>query len=139
MVVYFNKDKPIDFKTIADLYGKRVGVMRGWVYDEAFEAGRKSGRIVTEEVGNDQANFLKLEAGRLDAILAIEETGKLMLTTGKFGHVTQSSAFLSVNKSYLAFKKNSGQNELLANFNKTLAEMRKNGSFDELVRKALSQ
>ena len=48
--VYFNKAKPINFKVIADLNGRRVGVIRGWSYGDAFDTARKAGAFTVEEV-----------------------------------------------------------------------------------------
>ena len=137
--VYFNKSKPIDFKTVADLNGKRVGVIRGWSYGDAFDAARKDGKISVEEVPNDKANFLKLAEGRLDAVLAIEEAGKAIVVSEKLGNVDQGKTFLASNKAHLAFNKSSKQVELLANFSKTIAGMQQDGSLEKIVLKELAK
>ena len=137
--VYFNKGKPIDFKAVADLYGKRVGVIRGWSYGDAFDAARKDGKISVEEVPNDKANFLKLADGRLDAVLAIEEAGKSIIASEKLTAIDQGKTFLASNKAHLAFNKSSKQVELLASFSKVIAGMRQDGSLDKIVLKELSK
>ena len=138
-VVYFNKAKPIDFKTLADLDGKRVGVIRGWSYGNAFDAARKSGRIKTEDVPNDQSNFLKLARGRLDAVLAVEEAGKSIIAQEKLGNIGHSQIFLASNQAHLAFNKTAKQTDLLARFSKTIAEMKQDGTLDEIVRSELAK
>ena len=75
IAVHYRRAKPVDFRMVADLYGKRVGVLRGWSYGGTFDAASQSGWIATEEVSSDRSNFLKLMDGRLDAVLAIAESG----------------------------------------------------------------
>jgi polar amino acid transport system substrate-binding protein len=92
-----------------------------------------------EEVPNDAANFKKLVAGRLDAVLAIEEAGKSIVSSENLTGVEQGKVFLASNKAHLAFNKTANQSELLTNFNKTLAAMKKDGSLDTIVLKELSK
>ena len=137
--VYFSKSKVIDFKTVADLHGKKVGVIRGWSYGDAFDAARKDGKVSVEEVPNDKANFLKLADGRLDAVLAIEEAGKAIIASEKLASVDQGKTFLASNKAHLAFNKSSKQVELLAGFSKAIAGMQQDGSLEKIVLKELSK
>ena len=137
--VYFNKTKPIDFKTVADLYGKRIGVIRGWSYGDAFDAAKKDGKVTAEEVTNDKANFLKLADGRLDAVLAIDEAGKSVISAEKLTSIDQCKTFLASNKAHLAFGKSAKQTELLVKFSKAIAEMKQDGSLDKIVLKELSK
>lgn len=137
--VYFNKSKPLDYKTIADLYGKKIGVIRGWSYGDAFDAARKDNKLTVDEVTNDKANFMKLSEGRLDAVLAIDEAGKAVIAGEKLGNIDQGKVFLASNKAHLAFNKNAKQNELLARFSKAIADMKQDGSLDKIVLKELSK
>lgn len=137
--VYFNKAHPIDFKTVADLAGKKVGVIRGWSYGDAFDAARKEGKIAVEEVPNDKSNLLKLAEARLDAVLAIEEAGKSIITAEKISSIEQAKVFLASNKAHLAFNKSAKQTELLAKFSKAITEMKQDGSLDKVVLKELAK
>jgi polar amino acid transport system substrate-binding protein len=137
--VYFDKAKPIDFKTVADLHGKKVGIIRGWSYGDAFDAAKKDGKLTVEEVPNDKSNFLKLAEGRLDAVLAIEEAGKAIVAAEKLASIDQGKAFLASNKAHLAFNKSAKQTDLLAKFSKAIGEMKQDGSLDKIVLKELSK
>ena len=137
--VYFNKAKPIEFKTVADLHGKRVGVIRGWSYGDLFDAARKEGKITVEEVQNDKTNLLKLVEGRLDAVLAIEEAGKSVIAAEKLTNIDQGKAFLASNKAHLAFNKSAKQTDLLAKFSKAIADMKQDGTLDKIVLKELAK
>ena len=137
--VYFNKAKPIDFKTIADLSGKRIGVIRGWSYGDAFDAARKAGSFSVEEVTSDRANLMKLTEGRLDAVLAIEEAGKAAIATATLTNIGQSKAYVASNKAHLAFSKSAKQTELLARFSKAIDSMKQDGSLDRIVLQELAK
>lgn len=139
VAVYFNKARPIAFKTLADLYGKRVGVLRGWSYGDAFDAARRNGSVTVEEVTNDKANFLKLEHGRLDAVLAVEEAGRSVIVAENLASVEQSKALLASNTAHLAFNRSAGQTDLLARFNKAIAEMKRDGTLDTIVHAELAR
>lgn len=139
IAVYYRRAKPVDFRMVADLYGKRVGVLRGWSYGGTFDAASQSGWIATEEVSSDRSNFLKLMDGRLDAVLAIAESGTANLAARGVSGVEQADVYLASYPVHLAFNKKAGQGEVLACFNKTLAEMKRDGMFDRIVREQLGR
>ena len=139
IAVYFNRSKPIEFKALTDLNGKKVGVIRGWSYGDAFDAARNAGAISVEEVTSDRANLMKLAEGRLDAVLAIEESGKAAIAAAKLGNIDQAKTFLASNRAHLAFAKSAKQTELLGKFNKAIAAMKQDGSLDKIVLQELAK
>jgi len=139
IAVYFSKAKPIDFKALADLNGKRVGVIRGWSYGNLFDAARKDGKFTAEDVVNDRANFLKLAHGRLDAVLAVDEAGKAVISAEKLTHLDQSKVFLASNQAHLAFNKSARQTDLLAQFSQAIAQMKQDGTLDRIVNEELAK
>ncbi len=138
LAVYSHKDKPIEYKAIADLHGKKVGVIAGWSYGDEFDAAKKGGKITVEEVTNDEKNLRKLEEGRLDAVIAVEDAAKPIISSRKLGNIVQAKQLLASNKSYLAFNKSTNQTALLDQFSKTIAAMRDDGSLDKIVVEALA-
>lgn len=139
IAVYYRQVRPLEFRSVSDLHGKTVGVLRGWSYGDAFDAARRNGAIATEEVSSDRSNFLKLMDGRLDAVLAIEESGKTTLATPGVRGIDQASVYLASFPVHLAFNKAAGKGDLLACFNKALAEMKRDESFDRIVREELGR
>ena len=137
--VYFNKSKPIDFKTVADLNGKKVGVIRGWSYGDAFDAARKAGTISTEETSSDYSNLMMLAKGRVDAVLAIEEAGEAAIAAANLADIEQGKTFLASNKVHLAFAKSAKQTDTLGRFNKAIAAMKQDGSLDKIVQQELTK
>jgi polar amino acid transport system substrate-binding protein len=132
MAVYFNKSHAVDFSDIANLLGKRVGVVRGWSYGDDFDKAVKEGRITVEEVGSDSQNFEKLAIERVDAVLAIEEAGAMLLKSGKFPEVVKSAHYLFENPTFLAFNKSANQTDVLAKFNKAISDMKRSGKLSKI-------
>lgn len=134
MAVYFNGAHPLKFNGLDDLYGKTVGVRRGWLIAEDFQAARKEGKFQVEETDTDDSNFLKLARGRIDAVLTLDQLGDVKLGRGEYPNIEKASVFLSSHTTHLVFCKAAQQTVLLERFNKILADMRKDGSYDRLLR-----
>jgi len=139
IAVYYRRAKPVDFRMVADLYGKRVGVLRGWSYGDDFDRASRDGSIATEEVSSDRSNFLKLKDGRVDAILAVEESGRANLAAAGMLGIEPAGVLLASSPAYLAFNKTAAKTELLGCFNKALLEMKRDGSFKRIVRETLGE
>lgn len=133
VAVYFNKSKPVNFRTIADLNGKRIGVIRGWSYGEAFDAARKEHRFVVEEFPSDWINLVRLNHGLLDVALAVEESGKLEMAAGKLVCIEQSPTYLVSSKTHLAFAKSARKTGLLADFDTAIVAMKSDGTFEQMT------
>ena len=132
--IYSRKADPMRYASLADLKGKRVGVIRGWSYGDEFDEARKSGAMQLEDVNADVQNFAKLDAGRLDAVLAIAEAAEPQLR--QFPSV-QLAATLVENPTYLAFNKSAGRQAFIERFNAALSRLKLNGTMKRLVSDAL--
>ena len=139
IAVYYRRARPLVFHSVTDLYGKTVGVLRGWTYGDVFDAAVRAGSIVVEEVSSDRSNFLKLKDGRVDAVLAVEESGKVNLAAPEIFGIDQAPTYLASYPVHLAFNKRAAKTELLACFNKALLDMKRDGSFDRIVREELGR
>lgn len=60
--------EPFDWKTLADLKGLRIGIVRSYTYTPAFWAMQKSGALTTVTAPDDLANLRLLIGGRLDVV-----------------------------------------------------------------------
>ncbi len=139
MAVYFHTARPVEFAGVDSLAGKRVGVVRGWSYGDAFDKAVKDGKITVEEVSGDAQNFQKLASKRVDAVLAIEEAGAAQLKAGTFTEVQKSPHYLFENPTYLAFNKSGGQTHTLKKFNKAITTLKKAGQLQTIATETLSQ
>lgn len=139
ILVYVRKGAEFEFTGVPSLAGKKVGVLRGWSYGDDFDAAAKAGKITADEAEGDGQNFAKLAAGRVDAVLAVRESGDINLASPDTAKaVVALSTPLSNSPSFLAFNKSANKGEVLAKFNATLAQMKGDGSMDKLVKAILS-
>lgn len=126
------------YHSLEDLFGKRVGVIAGWSYGDAFDLARKEGKLLAFDSDSDAQNLRQLKLGRLDVVLGIRESLQLVLREGGYQDVTLTQEALVSNLSYLAINKTSPQQALLARFNQALEAMRKDGSYEAIVREVLT-
>ena len=133
MAVYHLQAGPWVFDSLASLHGKRVGVARGWSYGDVFDKAVREGLIAVEEVSADTQNFMKLAAGRIDAVLAIEEAGSAQIAELGTSHIGKSPKYLFENPTYLAFAKAAQQTATLAAINRALEQLRRQGRYAALV------
>jgi polar amino acid transport system substrate-binding protein len=91
VVVVVRKGGEFPFKTLSDLHGRRVGIVRGASYGEAFERARDTGVLAVDEDNGASNRLNKLVAGRLDCAL---------FNVGKAGF----EETLRIHKEFLPFK-----------------------------------
>lgn len=137
LLLYARRDRPPRFTSVADLGGLRIGVIRGWSYGDAFDRARRSGQLLVEEVAADAQNFSKLESGRLDAVVAVEQAGSAQLASGAFPSVAALPVPLAMNATHLAFHKAAQLRPLLERFDAAIAALRRTGEHERLVLQAL--
>lgn len=138
LIVYVHRDKLFDFRGIEDLSDKDVGVIRGWSYSEAFDRAVRDGRIRRQDNTSDESNFKKLASGRLDAVIAIEQSGQRLLLHPHLENLVPLATPLSINPTYLVFAKSAKRQALLARFDASLQAMQEDGSLQALVQRASS-
>jgi len=69
--LFVKSGRTFDFSTIGDLYGKTIGIQRGFKINSEFQAAVERGWINVEEVNSMEQNIKKLLAGRnIDAVAA---------------------------------------------------------------------
>lgn len=133
--VYVLRGREFPFAGLPDLYGKHLGVLRGWSYGEAFDQAVADGRISVEPVNNDHSNAARLLKGRVDAVLMMPECySRIRNTADPDARLCVLNPPLTVNQTYLGFSKGNHNNHLLEQFNAVLRDMRRDGSFDRIVR-----
>ena len=137
--VYYKRDSGFDFHKCKDLYGKRVGVMSGWSYGEEFDNAVKNKLITVDESLSDRQNFKKLQQGKIDVVIAVNESGRAIIHNDKIPNITRAQPYLIYNRGYLAFAKSANQTALLSKFSSTIAAMRSDGTLDAIVLRELSK
>jgi polar amino acid transport system substrate-binding protein len=134
LMLYVKKGSGLQFKTLADLKGKTIGVIMGWSYGDAFDQARAAGLFHADEVTTDTANLEKLAQGRLDCVVAIDLAADHILQEMKLqDQIEKLPVPIAVNDTYLVFAKSLNQKDLLAKFNQMLNVMRQDGTYDALI------
>ncbi len=131
LLVYYHVSNPLLFTQVPDLAGKRIGVLRGWSYGDAFDQTRRQGLFQVEEVGSDDQNFRKLEAERIDAVISIQESGTTLVK--KYRTLSFSLVPLSQNPTFLVFPKSARRTDLLKRFDQAIRELRRTGTYKSIV------
>lgn len=128
------------FRGMADLAGKRVGVIRGWSYGTVFDAARRRGDFTCEEVATDAHNFAKLLRRRLDFAVATELGGRMLLQQAPFaGRLVAGAVELGATPIHLALQQgHAGGAALLAAFNAAVERLHKDGQVEPLVAREIA-
>jgi len=130
------KDKKFDFESFADLKGMMIGIVADYAYDETFNQSRD---LIKISERNLIQNLLKLTQGRIDLTLDDE----LVLQYEINQYMPNSMAELQLLPKPLAVRgihigvsrENPDHEKIAAAFDKAIAAMKKDGSYDLIVSK----
>ncbi|MBL8520628.1 MAG: transporter substrate-binding domain-containing protein [Betaproteobacteria bacterium] len=120
------------YGSLDDLRGRRIGVRRGFRLPDKLEEGARRGQFVLEEIGDDAANFRKLAAGRLDAVMINLDVGRYVSRELGMTRLRVLLPPLGYLDNHLVFTKGKGHTSLLGAFDKALAAMRQDGSVERI-------
>lgn len=125
-----------NYRTLGDLAGYRIGVVRDYAYDEAFDTHPKLQRVPNSHLIQ---NLLLLRQGRLEIVVG-----------DKWSILQQISQFMPDDIGYFVAlpkplarralrlgvsRHNPHAQEIVAAFDKAIAEMQADGSYDEIVQR----
>jgi len=128
-IMWVRKENPLKFESFEDLIGKKVGVVRGYSYTPEFWSFIKKHKIYAEVV-NDEMNFKKLSAGRVDFIVAELGNGLFISRTIKLDEKIIPLLNNPIKKAglFIIFNKNSVDKSFVDKFSTELKKI-KGGSF----------
>jgi polar amino acid transport system substrate-binding protein len=134
IVFVHNAGEPFEFHSLNDLKGKVVGVQSAATYGPEFMA---SDLFKREPVTEPLLSLKKVAAGRIDLTLDDELVTKYTINT-KIPELASQLALtkgaLSENGLYVTFsRKRPDVEKLAADFNKALADMKADGTYDKLL------
>jgi polar amino acid transport system substrate-binding protein len=128
LVFYKRVEDDIEYTTLGDLSGYRIGVVRGYVNSPAFD---RAGYLQKEATDSDESNLRKLLKGRIDLAVIDRDTAAHLIETripGAAGRLVPLDRPLQVKPLYLAVSKNiPGYSTIVADFNRALEEMSSEG------------
>ena len=134
IVLIAQSDSKIEYNNYSDLYGLLIGVLKDYAYDEKF---------------NNDPKILKLEANRLTQNLLAVQNGSIDLAVAdKRLALYELKTYMGNNRQYFRFlakplasrelyiaapKDNPNSKTIIANFNKALASMKKDGTYQKII------
>lgn len=122
------KKKSVQIKGIEDLDGKRIGVQGGTTGETYVQENLKNAKLSSFKSGMDAA--LDLMNGQIDAIVLDELPAKQIVLRNSKKLKIVDSKFAQEEYS-IAVKK--GNASLLESINKTIAALKSNGGYEDLV------
>lgn len=132
---YGRQDLPIDVSDLSRLAGYTIGTVRGYANPPAFDAAR----LTTDEAVDDLTNLRKLSVGRLDLVLIDKALAAYLMKKdlpAAGAMVGWRDPPVLVMPLYVGFaKKRPGYEKRLADFNRGLAEIRRNGELERIFKR----
>jgi polar amino acid transport system substrate-binding protein len=123
IVFYARRDQaPLWNGAYPSLQGKRVAVVRGWIYGSQFEKARTQLRPITvESVRN---GLRMLQAGRIDLLASNQRnTGPQVVALGLQEQVGELLPLIDVQRGFFAFPPDSSHAELRQRFDRAFAQL----------------
>ena len=137
LVFFYSKTNPMkSWKNLRDLKGLRIGVTRGYTYTKEFWDLGKKGIFKLDVTKADINNFKKLIRGRIDIFPAGKVPGleiiRKTFAPGIADSIDFNSKPLTAVNGYVLFPKVLKDSKKLQGiFNKGLAKMKKNGTYEK--------
>lgn len=130
-VIFVRKDSGIKFNTYEDLKGITIGTSAGYSYGEEFD---KNTLFKLESAQDEETNFKKLQAGRINAFICDSIVGVYFLKKLKMqGEIMYLPKIVSEFKMYAAFSKKPQSKDLAAKFDKALLAIKKSGVYQKIL------
>jgi polar amino acid transport system substrate-binding protein len=127
-------DSIIEYNNYSDLYGLLIGILKDYAYDEKF---MNDPRILKLEANRLTQNLLAIQNGNIDLAVADKRLALYELKTF-MGNNRQHFRFLAKplasRQLYIAAPKNNPDSKtIITNFNKALASMKKDGTYQKIL------
>jgi len=129
-VMFHANARPHPFRTLADLNGLTVGTSPGYLYSQAF---RESTLLKRETAPTHEANFGKLQLGRIDLLITDRRVGRHLLKQMQLGdQISENPTVVSRQSQYLAVRRKAGMDLLVQRFSAELKRFKREPAYAEL-------
>ena len=129
-VMFYANARPHPFRTLDDLRGLTVGTSPGYLYSQAFS---ESPLFERETAPTHEANFGKLQLGRIDLLITDRRVGRHLLEQMRLGdQITENPLVVSRQSQYLAVRRNAGMDLLVQRFGAELKRFKREPGYAEL-------
>lgn len=134
-VLFHLKSYDLDWDTLEDLRGIKIGATISYSYGAEFNKAEKSGELIVERVATDEQNFRKLVAGRIKIFALLKKTGyktiEKFLTKEQASLITHHpKPFHSYQNHLIISRAHPHGLELIETFNRGLKKLKDKGDFD---------
>jgi len=136
--IFVKSGQEFDFSQISDLYGKTIGIERGFAVSREFNQAVDLGRIKIQETDSLEQNIKKLLAGgRIDAVIGNYHKMQIKVSELKVQCelsclptpiVTPRPSYLMISKKW----EHPDKDHILQRLNATLKSMYDDGSIDRI-------
>lgn len=136
VILLIRRGEPIEFRALADLYGHPIGVVRGYAYDEAFDADPNLIRVANAHL---LQNLLQLSHGKVDIVVGdkwsiVQQISSYMPDALKDFEVLPKPLARRALRIGVS-RQNPNAPEIVAAFDAAIAGMKKDGTYDAIVKK----
>lgn len=133
---FARKQEQIRFTSLAALKPYRIGVVRGGLNETELHAAG----LTVDAVSDHVQNIRKLLAGRVDLILSVTDYTNHLLQTKTTDQERQKLEMLEPpfavrDKFFAVSRKRPDSEKVMALFNRSLARMKKDGSYEAILRR----
>jgi len=138
--VYFRSGEQRPWASYADLKGLQLGVTRGHNLGDELDRAIQAEGLRVDVGGSDEQNFIKLIAGRVDAVFANHWSALFLLRQPRFHGLIDRAQRPFFSKDYhLGISRQSSAGlALLPAINRAILAMKADGSLDALLVEHLS-
>ena len=137
-VMWARKKDNLKFDSLDDLKGMRIGVVRGYSYTDEFWKEIKS-RATYEEVSSDATNFKKLNAGRIDYIIAELGNGLYILENLDLHDIIPFTTMpIKKDQLYILFNKKTVSEDFVNMFSNELTRFKTTAPYQALRKQYIS-
>lgn len=121
-----------DIATYEELRGKVIGAKRGVKFFKRFD---EDPSIQIEEIHTDELNFMKLVAGRIDAVIVTESIGDYLLAKSGLGQKIKKASFRYDKEVpvYFAVSKKSPLMSRVHELEDAARQLKQSGRFDQII------
>ncbi|MFC4864604.1 substrate-binding periplasmic protein [Pseudomonas sp. MAHUQ-62] len=130
--LFHRKDRPIDWKQIANLKDVRLGGAIGYDYGTTFQQAERSGQIQVKRLSGEEQGLRMVLAGRLDAF-PMDKVVAFALLNDRFSSTDRKQMSFhplplrSDSLHLMLSREVPGNAELIVRFNQGLARLRESG------------
>lgn len=135
--LFVKKEKTFPFGKIEDLYGKGIGIVRGYTTGAEFDRAMQAGKIKVESAGSYQSLVKMLQAGRVEGVAA---TTTIL---AHFADMNLAGRFVKLPHPvtdpipiYICLSKRAAiedRDATIARMNRAMAEMQKDNAFEKIA------